>query len=236
MRVYEALDCMALQRADAVVAVSAPLMALLRRVGVSAQRLLLLRNVPASVERPDRDAARRALGLPSDATIVGWVGRFSHEKGADRLPVLLQNPASACTLALVGDGPLREAVLESLAPLSHLDVRWLGVRRDIGPLFAAFDLLVLPSRTEGMPMVVLEAMAAATPVAGFAVGDVAYAVTEQTGWCVPAEHMQALASAVHAGLHDPELRRQRGKAGQAHVHKYFSGEAWVAAHRNAYGL
>jgi glycosyltransferase involved in cell wall biosynthesis len=164
------------------------------------------------------------------------VGRFSHEKGADRLPALFSSPEAACTLVLAGDGPLREPVLAGLAPLPHLDVQWLGVRRDIGRLLGALDLLVLPSRTEGMPMVVLEAMAAGVPVAAFAVGDVAEAVNDTTGWCVAPDELGTLSQAVTAALRDAAAREARGTAARAHLAAHFSPQRWTAAHLSAYGL
>lgn len=236
MQIYEGADRWLLRRADRVLAVSSRLQALLSHGRPADPRVQLVRNVPAIIDRPGRAEARAVLGLPADATLVAWVGRFSHEKGADRLPALFAAPELACSLALVGDGPLREPVLAGLAPLGHLDVQWLGVRRDIGRLLAAFDLLVLPSRTEGMPMVVLEAMAAGVPVAAFAVGDVGHAITERTGWCVAPDDLQALTAALTAALRDVSAREAKGAASRAYLAAHFPTHEWLAAHLTAYGL
>lgn len=236
MQLYEAMDRWLLRRADQVLAVSSRLQRLLGGERSARSRVQLVRNVPATIDRPGRAEARAVLGLPSDGTLVGWVGRFSHEKGADRLPALFSSPEAACAFVLAGDGPLREQVLAGLAPLQHLNVQWLGVRRDIGRLLGALDLLVLPSRTEGMPMVVLEAMAAGVPVAAFAVGDVAEAVTDTTGWCVAPDDLGALSQAVAAALRNAAEREARGAAARTHLAAHFSSARWTAAHLAAYGL
>lgn len=236
LRLYEAMDRWVLQRADRVLAVSSRLVALLRRGRGAAERVVLVRNVPDSVERPERAAARAELGLPAHLPLVGWVGRLSHEKGADRLPGLFSSPRSACTLVLIGDGPLRESTLGHLSALPHLEVLWLGVQRDVGRLLGAFDLLVLPSRTEGMPMVVLEAMTAGTPVVAFDVGDVAQAVGARTGWCVAADDLPAFANAIAEAIGNPAERQTRGDEARLHLRAHFSVSAWVATHKAAYGL
>ena len=110
---------------------------------------------------------RAALGIADDAMILGHVGRFSPEKNHAFLLILLQHirskGVSAC-LILVGDGPLMPSIAEQVAALgleSH--VRILGVRRDIPAILRAMDVLLLPSFSEGMPNVVIEAQAAGLP-------------------------------------------------------------------------
>ena len=236
MRMYEAVDRWLIRSADHILAVSSRLQKRLQQSQPDGDRVRLLRNVPPVLDRPPRDVARSMLGFPTGKTIVGWVGRFSHEKGADRLPVLFSDPSTACSLVLFGDGPLRERVMHSLATLDHLQVQWMGVRSDVGRLLGAFDLLVLPSRTEGMPMVVLEAMAAGTPAIAFDVGDVKHAVTSETGWCVPTDQLPSFSAALSSALRDPEERRKRGKAASLHLQTHFSVTAWVEAHLQVYGL
>src|SRR5438445_660148 len=94
---YEWLQCRAIRRFDAVVAVSRPLVERLERARVPRSRIHAVPNAWRALARPlDRPAARRALGIPSGGLVVGWVGRLSHEKGLD---VLLE------ALPHVGDPP-----------------------------------------------------------------------------------------------------------------------------------
>lgn len=236
MRVYESLDQVLLRKADFVLAVSSRLFALLRNGDADSDRVRLVRNVPPETARMRRDEARALLQIPPNATAVAWIGRLSHEKGADRLPRLFADRATSCSLVLFGDGPLREALSTSLSRLEHLTTHWLGVRHDAARLLAGFDLLVLPSRTEGMPMAVLEAMSAGIPAVAFDVGDVRYAVTEQSGWCVPADDVDAFAAALAQAIGSPLERESRGRAAAAYLTDQFSIHSWVQAHLDAYGL
>ena len=233
--VYQWIDRMVLRRADAVVAVSSAIVAELHRWRVPITRVHLVRNTPRRVVRADRDAARRELGLDHTTPAIAWIGRFSHEKGPDRLPVLARGLRCACSLVLVGDGPLRAETLDALATdVGDTTVRWLGARSDIAGLMKAFDALVLPSRSEGMPMVLLEAMAAGVPVVSFDVGDVSSALNSSNGWLIAAEDVPAFVSAVNDVLMDAQARASRGAAAALTVARDFSTEAWAAAYLRVY--
>lgn len=137
-----------------------------RTFGIPATRVFV---VPPSVRRfkpVDRLAARAEFGLPPDAFVVTWVGRFDPVK---RLPLLLEASEALrekqIRWLLVGDGPeksriehqIRARGIDSLIVLP-------GWRPDLGSAFAAADLFAFPSLTEGMPNAVLEALAAGVPV------------------------------------------------------------------------
>lgn len=121
-----------------------------------------------SGEHESKTAARRALGLPAEATVVAWVGRFDPAKRVERLVrAAAEAPCRALHFLLAGDGPLRpriEALARELgvAPRVHL-CGWLD---DVSAALCAADLFALPSRTEGMPNAVLEALAHGLPVIG----------------------------------------------------------------------
>jgi glycosyltransferase involved in cell wall biosynthesis len=129
-----------------------------------------------------------------------------------------------------GDGPERTSLEDQSARLGLRDrVLFLGRRDDIPALLAQCDVCVLPSLSEGLPLAVLEAMAAGTPVIGCAVGGVPELVADgQTGLLVPPADPQALAGAIRCLLSNPGLARQLAAAGHARVLQDFSVSTMVA--------
>ncbi|QOJ13855.1 MAG: glycosyltransferase [Planctomycetia bacterium] len=115
-----------------------------------------------------RTAARRELGIPADALVIGHVGRFVPQKNHAGLMevakrVFEREPLSQ--LLLVGDGPLRPDIERRTAALGiSARCRFAGVRSDIAAMYAAMDVFVLPSREEGLGVVLIEAQAAGLPV------------------------------------------------------------------------
>lgn len=118
---------------------------------------------------PGRSLRSEQVGLPAGRRCLLFVGRLHRQKSADWLLSLapqLLGPLADHDLALAGDGPQRQE-LQGIVDRLHLTnrVHFLGWRRDVPQLLAAADMLLLPSRWEGMPNVVLEAMASQRPVA-----------------------------------------------------------------------
>ena len=242
-RVYEWLQCRALRRFDAVVAVSSPLKTRLVRVGVPEERVHVVQNafVPDAWQgaRPalDRAAARRALGLGVGARdfVVGWVGRLSHEKGADVLLDALGKVGDVPVVAaLVGDGVARRP-LEERARRLELNgrVRWCGAVPDAGALFRAFDLFVLSSRTEGTPMVLFEAMDAGVPVIATSVGGVPETVSPREALLVPPERPEALAAALREAYDAPAAMRARADCARERL-VAFAAKPWARRYEAVY--
>lgn len=239
-RCYEWLQRRRFRRLDAVVAVSRPLLDDLVRSGVSAERAYLVPNVwraPAAMR--DRAEARALLGIPADAFVAGWVGRLSPEKGPD---VFLSALAALATLrdapfhaSILGDGAGRAACERQAADLGlGRRVRWHGQVPDAGALLGAFDVVVLSSRTEGTPMVLLEAMAAGVPVIASAVGGVPDLLRPGEGTLVPPDDPRALANAV-ADVHaHAAIARARAARAQARVRDARQVTAWVRRYREVY--
>ncbi len=172
-------------------------------------------------------APRAAIGVPGGAHLALFVGRVSEQKG---LTSLLDAAARVAPerpdwhLALAGDGPDRDR-LRALAagdPATAGRVHWLGRRDDVPALLAAADLLVLPSLWEGMPNVILEAMAARRAVVATAVeGSEEMVEPGRTGWLVPPGDSAALAAAMLDAASDPDRLRRYGEAGRARVESRF---------------
>jgi glycosyltransferase involved in cell wall biosynthesis len=137
---------------------------------------------------------------------------------------------------VVGEGPDREAVEDEIRELGIGGrVRLLGERDDVPELLAGSDVFVLSSRSEGLPVSVLEAMAAELPVVASNVGGLAELVVDgETGVLVPPGDAQALADALTRLIQDPELRRRLGAAGRARAEALFDLSGFRRAHLDLY--
>lgn len=169
--------------------------------------------------------ARAALGLGNERMIL-LLGRLAREKGhASFLEALRllgsRNPSIVAMFA--GIGPL-ENELRGICNAMQLNehVRFLGYRTDLQRLLAAADLVVLPSISEGLPLVAVEALAAARPIVATATGGTPEVVIDdQTGLLVPPQDPSALADAMHRVLTDQELACRLGANGRRFVEQHF---------------
>ncbi len=203
---------------------------------ISPERLIVIPNgvdpTPFDLAEP---AERAALGVPEGSTLALFVGRLDGQKG---IPVLLEAAAKVILgnarwhLHLIGDGPDRDAVAMAVAsPELAGRVRWLGRRDDVPSLLKAADLLVLPSLWEGMPNVVLEAMAARRAVVATAVeGTEDLVVPAETGWLVPPGEADALAAALIESASDRDRLHRFGEAGRRRVESLFTPAQVVEAY------
>jgi glycosyltransferase involved in cell wall biosynthesis len=210
---------------------------------VPAARVSVIHNgVDCERFRPERNRtyARFMLDAPLEGPIIGAVAGFRPEKGHDVLidaMRLLGTAAPAATLLLLGDGPLRGAVERSVARLGLADrVIFAGGRRDVDRLLPACDLVVLPSREEGVPVSALEAMACGLPVVATRVGGTPEVVEEgRTGLLVPPCDARAIAAAVLHLLRNPERARSLGKEGRDRVLARFEAREMVRRTTDLYG-
>lgn len=165
----------------------------------------------APVGESGRRRARRELDLPLGSPLVVCAGRVTRQKGQDVLlaawPAVLARCPDA-RLAVVGDGDLLPA-LRAAAPAG---VRFVAPTENIAGWLAAADVVAVPSRWEGLPLVVLEAAATGRAVVGCAVDGLTESVTPETGALVPPEDAGALADALAARLGHPELAAEEGRA------------------------
>ena len=235
---YEALQRRALRSFGAVAAVSRPLAERLRRAGVADGRLRVIPNAwDGGGPAPGRAEARARLGVPPGAFHLGWVGRLSREKGADVLldAVARLSDEADVVVSVIGDGPEGAALRRKAEALGIGGrVRWHGAVEEAGALFSAFDVFVLSSRTEGTPMVLLEAMAAGVPVVAARVGGVPDVVGEAEAWLAPPEHPAALARAIGAVRRRPRLAQERARLARARLEARFGADAWLSAYEEMY--
>jgi glycosyltransferase involved in cell wall biosynthesis len=167
---------------------------------------------------------RHDFGLPPDAPVVICVSRLHPQKGHDDLLRAWQHVMAVqldVHLLIVGDGE-RRSELEGLAT-KQPHIHFTGQRHDVIHLLALSNLLVLPSLWEGLPNVVLEAMAAGLPVVATAVGGTPELVIDgESGLLVPPRDPAALAEAIVTLLTDPDLAQRLGENGRLRVSNQFT--------------
>ncbi len=236
-RAYQRLQVLGYRRFDAVVAVSQPLGDQLVAMGVARERLHVIPNASTPTDRPlARVEARAALGLPADGFVMGWVGRVSPEKGLDvMIDALAELHDPGVRLAVIGDGAARpEAEEQARARGVASQITWAGLLQDADRHFQAFDALLLSSRTEGIPMVLFEAMAAETPIVATRVGGVPSVLGDEEALLVPSEDPAALASAIRRVRDDREGAAERARSARARLEKDFSAGVWVERYQAVY--
>ena len=165
------------------------------------------RVVPATPE--SRRTARRTLGLPPEAAVVGTVGRLDYQKAPEHFLQALATLRGVRPEAhgvWIGSGPLLDSVRSQIRDLGlegHMVLA--GERRDVADLLPAFDVFSMSSRYEGLPCAVVEAMRCGVPVVVTAVNSVPdLVVPGETGLLVPPGRPRELASAIASVLEDPE--------------------------------
>jgi glycosyltransferase involved in cell wall biosynthesis len=210
--------------------------AFVEEIGISPTRV---RVVPNGVPVPDRSelaaarARRRALLRIGESELwLLFAGRLTREKGLDVLLRALRTGVAADGLLVVGDGAER-ARLEAEAASIPIPVRFCGYQEDVSPFLAAADVFVQPSRSEGLPFALLEAMAHGLPVVAAAVGGMADALGG-CGVVVPPERPDELGRRLREIVGDAEVRASLGEAGRARVARAFGVPTMLAGIDAAY--
>ncbi|MEU0880671.1 glycosyltransferase [Lentzea sp. NPDC005914] len=189
-----------------------------RAAGVTAPAEVVCNGVDTARLRPShRIEARQRLGLPERPTVV-CIGRVTRQKGQDLLlaawPAVLADVPEA-QLVLVGDGPMRTVWQDD-----QESVLWWGHSDDAEAFYAAADVVVLPSRAEGMALVPLEAMACGRSVVAFDVDGVRQSLGP-AGALVPKEDVVALGQELSARLAYPSLADHEGRTGRRRAETLF---------------
>lgn len=180
-------------------------------------------------------AAQKAIfNIPPESPVIGLGVRLSEQKGITYLlaamPAILSHHPDTILL-IAGSGPLETQLLQMAIKLGiDSSVRFVGPLTDIRKLLCVLDLYVLPSLWEGLPMVIIEAMAAGIPVIATDVGGTAMAINnEYNGILVPPTHQEALSENIVALLGNHELRALFVKRSAALFRNNF--EAYIMAER-----
>jgi len=185
-------------------------------------------GIDAARFRPgDRVGARAKLGLPANRTLVGIVATLRSWKGHRFLLDAMQFLPESMDLAIVGDGPQREALAQQIDRLAlRARVRMPGNQADVLPWLHAFDVFALPSyANEGVPQALVQAMLCGLPCVTTLIGSIAeLARDEATALVVPPQDARALAKAIVRLAQDAGLRRDLGEGARKHCVERFSYE------------
>ena len=233
-----------LRRRDRVVAVGeAVRQAVIHNEGIPARRVEVVYNgvdlAAYDSNRFDREGVRRELGIRPDQVAVFQVARLDPLK--DHLTAVgamarLREQAPEVRLFLAGDGPERGAI-EDRVRREGLEgsVTFLGTRKDVPRLLSAADVLLLTSISEGIPLTLIEGMAARLPIVATDVGGVAEVVLPgRTGLLAPARDEAGLAAHLLRLAREPELRRELGRRGRERAEAQFSEERMLDAYAKVY--
>ncbi|HRR21740.1 MAG TPA: glycosyltransferase [Desulfomonilia bacterium] len=226
-----------------VIAVSGEVRAkLIAQEGIAPERIDIIANgVDDSLFNIpfDRHSLLVRLGIPENRVVVGTGARLVYEKGLVHLldaAGLIKKKRDDFVLVIVGDGPLM-GDLQKRAHDSGLNDRvvFTGARTDFHEIIRLFDIFVLPSVSEGLPLSLLEAMAAARAIVASQVGGIPEVITHgQTGLLVPPGSPAHLAGAVELLMDDPGYRAQCGQQARLRFAEKHSAQAMAASYARLY--
>jgi glycosyltransferase involved in cell wall biosynthesis len=236
MTFYYWLERQVLKWVSGVVAVSAGQAKRLREYGIKPANFWVVHNAisvncaPAEISSAQHEKVLAGFNIPLTARTIVTAGRLSPEKGHQYLVEAIPRVYSERNdvfFVFCGDGPMTEKIVQKAKGLGVLDrCRFVGFRRDLADIFSVMDLMVLPSLSEGLPNVVLEAFAACKPVVASDIGGVPEVVEEGvSGFLVPAGRPELLAEAILKMLGDPAKMQSMGAAGYERVRREFTFEA-----------
>ncbi len=221
---------------------------LIEKIGIDSSRVAYIPNgvdVARFAPTQNRKETRALLGsfAPPGTLLIGTVGRLDAVKDQAGLVSAFHNLCESLPgkrerlrLVMIGEGPQRPVLEEQITRLGLAAQVYLpGNRNDVPALLAEFDIFALSSIAEGMPVTLLEAMAAWLPVVATAVGGVGEVVSSGvTGALAPTGNPQALAKALADYVLDEALRTQHGRAGRERVEAQFSLQTMLAAYTTLY--
>jgi len=238
MKFYTAIDLFFLRRFSHAVAVSPDVRERMLKSGIPAEKVSVVGN-GIDVDRFENTSppnnVKAQLGIPDHHSVVGTVGRLSPEKGHIHLLNVfeaIQSEFPDVSFLIVGDGPSREELQKKF---DNPSVIFTGLRSDLPELYKCMDIFALPSLTEGLPMVLLEAMASALPVIATSVGSVPdVMIGGETGLLLSPGEEGVLRKHLVYLLRNPEERRRMGQKGHARVKEEYSAAKMANDYKSIY--
>jgi glycosyltransferase involved in cell wall biosynthesis len=236
-KLYAEVDLLILRWFDLIAAVSKDIQGRVVRNGVPAPKVWLIRNgVPLEnfEDKHSRVRLRREMGIPQNAIVIGTVGRISYEKGHRNLFIAAQEIIADIPdvfFLVVGDGPLREELQEKYFSPSIL---FAGYRQEAPRLYQCMDIFVLPSLMEGLPMALLEAMAARLPVVATRVGEIPSLVGSENGILVEPNNPESLKHGLVYLIRNFSVAAALGEKAYLWVKSHFSSENMARRYMEGY--
>jgi len=233
LRLYCFIDSHFIRRFDAIVGVSEDIRADMEAHGVPAEKITVIDNgvnMSRFKDKTNAASTRKELGIDKDAVIIGTAGSLKSVKGHTFLLKAAVEVLRSCKkevkFLIVGDGELREELEAEARGLGiENNVIFTGYRTDVEDMLRCLDLFVLPSLREGLPMVLLEAMASCKPVVASRVGAIPKVVEEaKCGLLVEPGDVHSLAAGLTALIKDKKEMRLMGKRGYKKVLEDYSSE------------
>jgi len=241
--IYQFLDCMVLRYFDSIIAVSENLLEQLRQQGLKADKLSLINNgidVEDEQFSSVRAKSRQKLNLPADDFIIGCVARLTKEKAHIDLiyafSEFVQRKGEEVKLLLIGDGPELENLRCECRNLDIMNsVLFLGNREDVRSLYSSMDVFALASTNEGLPMVLLEAMASNLPVVATRIGAIPKVIEHRkNGLLVPPSNRTELFDALWELHESKALRNTFGGEARKTVLENFSNNSMAEKYSRQY--
>lgn len=220
LAVYDWMDRITWRCTDRVIAVSAQLKSQLTALGIQPEKVSVVRNGIRFGE---------PISRPSRAPVVGWVGRLSPEKGTSEFAEIMRRLSCECSevrFLVVGDGPER-ASLETFVSTHELEhrVTFCGEVSDTSSVYGAMDIMVMPSKIEGLPFALIEGMASGVAVVANAVGGVPEVISHgHNGLLVTPGDSERFVMSVLQLLRDEELRSSIAMNACRYVRRVFSAD------------
>lgn len=232
------------KRFPRVISVSPQIQDILERAGIRKKSLQIIRNGIvvedyASNHEGARERLRAELGIQENEFVVINVGRLTEQKAqADlvKAAVLLRQGGASVTFLIVGDGHLKPALDELIGKAGLGDgFRLLGFRNDIPALLKMSDLFILSSLDEGLPMALLEAMAAGIPVVTTPVGYIGHLLRDrESALFVGINDPAMIAAAIESAVGDESLRAALSQSGNRIVKESHSSEKMYQEYASVY--
>jgi glycosyltransferase involved in cell wall biosynthesis len=243
VRLYEWLDVHMLKRFQGVVTVSESLQRESMHRGLDPDRLMLIRtgvDYESLQKIPDRDAVRRSLGLTPDDIVIGNLARLWPEKGQSYLLEALRivvDRHPSVKLVIIGTGPLEERIRAQARDLGLAEnVVLAGFPDNLSEVINILDAQVHSSVYEGLPIALLQGMAAGLPIVSTDVGGIREVLTHgDSGLIVPPGNSVQLASAMLELIEDRVSARRMGETARRFVREQYSMEAAMRQLEAAYG-
>ena len=242
IKIYTIIDKLLLNRFNKIIAISAEVEREILNMGIPSKKIILIDNgidIGRFEKKFDLEKTRKQFGIPSHGKVICTVGRLSSEKGHATLieaasKVIKNYPLAYFVMA--GDGVLKNDLMNKTKKLNIGDhFIFMGMVNDIPALLSVSDIFVLPSLTEGLPMALLEAMAAKKPVIASRVGSIPEVLTHnESGLLVPPANSQELENSILDLLNNKQKADELAENGYRTIVNRYSSKIMARKYLDIY--